>query len=256
MKSRLRVSMGIYQAYAPLYDLSGQTAFSQRMLPYLRRLLTCHVVDGKRMVDVACGTGTVGLGLAEDGWCVYGVDASRDMLAAARAKAQGKRASVTWSRQDMRAFNLPQRVHLATCLYDSMNYMLTEDDLKACFTCVFDVLLPGGLFLFDMNTIKALCEVWNGKNYVVDSDDLYVVLRSRYSRRQERSYVEVNCFQRVGTFYRRVTEEHVEQGYPKEQINALLTEAGFAVEAAYECFSFQPPSDETLRIMWAARRPR
>jgi len=247
--------MSIYQEYAYVYDQSGQTAFSHKILPYLRRLLTRHAVRGKRMVDVACGTGTVAISLAKTGWCVYGVDASTDMLAAARAKAEEKGASVRWRRQDMRAFDLPQRVHLATCLYDSMNYMLTEKDVKATFERVFDVLFPGGLFLFDMNTIKALGEAWNDKCYFVDSDDLYVVLNSHYSQRQRRSSVEVTCFQRVGALYRRIAEEHVEQAYPRERISALLTEVGFAVEATYECFSLQPPADQTFRIMWAARRP-
>ncbi|MFP3896060.1 MAG: class I SAM-dependent DNA methyltransferase [Anaerolineales bacterium] len=248
--------MGIYQDYASLYDLSGQKTFSQKMLPYIRRLLRRHTVQGKRMVDVACGTGTVVISLAAAGWCVYGVDASKDMLAAARAKGERQGAAVKWSRQDMRTFVLPERVHLATCLYDSMNYMLTEEDIKASFERVFEALLPGGLFLFDMNTIKALCEAWNDRTYFIDSGDLCMVLKSYYNQRQKRSRVEVTCFQQVGTLYRRITEEHVERGYPRERINVLLTEAGFAAEAAYECFSFQSPSAQTFRIMWAARRPR
>ncbi|MFO7916918.1 MAG: class I SAM-dependent methyltransferase [Anaerolineae bacterium] len=248
--------MGIYQDYASLYDLSGQKAFSQKMLPYIRRILRRHTVEGKRMVDVACGTGTVAISLATAGWCVYGVDASKEMLATARAKAEEKEVTVKWSQQDMRAFALPERVHLATCLYDSMNYMLTEEDIKASFERAFEALRPGGLFLFDMNTIKALREAWNDKTYFIDSDNLCMVLESRYNQRQKRSRVEVTCFQRVGTLYRRVTEEHVERGYPKQRINALLTEAGFSVEGTYECFSFQPPNDQTFRIMWAARRPR
>jgi SAM-dependent methyltransferase len=248
--------MEIYQEYASLYDPSGQTAFSHKMLPYLRRLLRCHTMEGKRMVDVACGTGTVAISMAKAGRCVYGVDASKNMLAAARAKAAQKGVSVQWSQQDMRAFSLPQKMHLATCLYDSTNYMLTEEDVKATFDCVFDALLPGGLFFFDMNTIKALREIWNNRSYFIDSDNLCVVFKSHYGQRRGRSAVEVTCFQRVGTLYRRVTEEHVEQGYPRGRITALLTEAGFAVEAAYECFSFQPPGDQALRIMWAARRPR
>jgi SAM-dependent methyltransferase len=248
--------VGIYQEYASLYDPSGQSAFSHKMLPYLRRLLRRHRTEGERMVDVACGTGTVAISMAKAGWDVYGVDASRNMLAAARAKAAQEDVSVQWSRQDMRAFSLPQKVHLATCLYDSMNYMLTEENVKATFDCIFGALLPGGLFLFDMNTIKALHEIWNNRSYFVDSDDLCVVFKSHYGQRRGRSAVEVTCFQRVGTLYRRVTEEHVEQGYPRERISALLTEVGFAVEATYECFSFRPPGDQTLRIMWAARRPR
>jgi hypothetical protein len=64
------------------------------------------------------------------------------MLNEARAKAGQNGATVFWSQQDMRSFILPERVNLATCLYDSMNYMLTSDDLLRVFRRVFDALHP------------------------------------------------------------------------------------------------------------------
>lgn len=247
--------MSIYKDYAEVYDQSGQLAFSLRMLPYLQQLLERHPVQGRVMLELACGTGTVAIAMARAGWRVYGVDGSAEMLAQARAKVgEGEEAPI-WSQQDMRYFLLPERLSLVTCLYDSLNYMLTSEDLLAVFRRVFRALLPGGLFLFDMNTAWALAELWDDETFVVDREDLTVILQCKYDPQRQRETVMVTCFQRVNELYRKIVECHTEQAYPDEQIATLLADAGFQLEARYDCFSFENPTPSTSRIMWVARRP-
>ena len=247
--------MAIYEDYAQVYDQSGQLAFSLKMIPYLSRLLECHPVAGKTVLELACGTGTVALALAQTGCRVYGVDGSAQMLTRARAKAKEQDLPLFWSQQDMRHFVLPEHVHLTTCLYDSMNYMLTNDDLLTTFHCVFSALLPGGLFLFDMNTAWAFATLWDNETYFTDSDDLAVILQSEYDLARQRTSVVATCFVRTDDLYRKIVERHVEQAYPREHVATLLTDVGFHVEAQYDCFTFNEPTATTLRIMWVARRP-
>jgi ubiquinone/menaquinone biosynthesis C-methylase UbiE len=247
--------MAMYEEYASVYDASGQLAFSLKMIPYLQRLLEHHPVSGCTLLELACGTGTVAVSMAEAGWRVYGIDGSVEMLAQARAKAEENGVDVWWSQQDMRHFVLPERAHLATCLYDSLNYMLTSEDLYAVFRRVHDALQPGGLFLFDMNTAAVMATMWNGDTYFTDSDDLSMIMRSWYDDRRQRATVEVTCFERVGALYRKIVERHTEQAYPEEHVATLLVDAGFAVEARYDCFALHAPKPSSFRIMWAARRP-
>lgn len=54
------------------------------------RMVGAGDLDGRRTLDVGCGTGTFAVALAERGGKVWGVDASPEMLAEARAK--GSRA--------------------------------------------------------------------------------------------------------------------------------------------------------------------
>jgi len=257
--------MGIYEDYAAVYDASGQLAFSLRMIPYLQDILQKHRVSGKTMLDLACGTGTTAIGFAQTGWGVWGVDGSPHMVERARAKAKELGVDVQWSCQDMRRFVVPQRVSLLTCLYDSMNYMLRSEDLSAVFRRAYETLDGGGLFCFDMNTAHDLATLWNDSTYYTDSNDLSVVMQSRYDERRQRSTVTVTCFQRCEVrdsnhadgqpLYRKIVEHHTEQAYPREHIATLLVDAGFALEASYRCFTFARPDDTTMRIMWVARRP-
>jgi SAM-dependent methyltransferase len=246
--------MPIYQDYAHVYDRSGQLAFSLKMIPYLGRVLDRHPVVGRTMVDLACGTGTVAVALAQAGWRVDAVDGSAEMLAQARAKAAADEVTLRASQQDMRSFALPEPVHWATCLYDSMNYMLTSADLLAVFRSVFAALLPGGLFCFDMNTAWALSTFWDDATYFTDTDDLTVIMQSNYSSREQRTTVTVTCFRREGEKYVKFSEQHTEQAYPTEHIALLLTDVGFTVEAQYECFSFHAPTPTSSRILYVARK--
>jgi len=253
---RRRRYVSIYDAYAAVYDQSGQLAFSLKMLPYLNAILVRHPVSGNGLLELACGTGTVAIAMAGAGWHVYGVDGSAQMLAQARIKAAGEGVTVNWSQQDIRRIVLPERVHLATCLYDSMNYMLTSHDLEAVFGQVYDALLPAGLFLFDMNTAYVLSTVWDDETYWVDEEAFTVILHNDYDPLHQRAHATLTLFQRTGdNQYAKIVEKHTEQAYPEEHVTTLLCDAGFVVEARYHCFGFTAPNDTTPRIMWVARRP-
>lgn len=245
---------GIYKGYAEVYDRSGQRAFSMRMIPYLETVLAVHNVCATSLADVACGTGTFALAMAAKGWDVVGVDASAAMLAQARAKAAEQGLIVRWIQQDMRSLQFEQPVSLITCLYDSLNYMLTSDDLLAAFRSAYRCLAPGGWYVFDMNTAHAFATMWDGDTYVHDSPDLTVLISGTYDERRQRVHATVTWFERQGALWAKGSEEHVEQAYPPEQVATHLQDAGFAVAGCYDCFTLREPDEETVRILWVARR--
>jgi len=248
--------MAIYDHYARVYDDSGQIAFSIKMIPYLDDLLQRHPVPGRSMLDLACGTGTVALSFAQQGWDVYGVDASSGMLGQARKKAEQTGQKLTLSQQDMRHFVLPHRVALVTCLYDSLNYMLTLADLEQVLRRVAAALLPNGVFMADMNTQVTLEEVWGNNTFFVEREDLALILCSGYEAETRLSTVHIVGFVRQEDgLYSRFEEHHTEVAYEQEEVHTTLEKAGLRVEALYECFLFKPPDAETRRIMWVARKP-
>jgi len=248
--------MSIYDQYALVYDASGQISFSIKMIPYLDELIQRHLPPGRSMLDLACGTGTVALGFAQQGWEVYALDASSAMLAQARAKAEQTGCEVAFSRQDMRSFVLPHPVTLITCLYDSLNYMLTLSDLRDVFLHAAAALVPDGVFMGDMNTQQTLEHVWGNKTFFVENDDLALVMRSGYDGATRLSTVHIVGFlrQENGT-YSRFDEHHTEIAYEEGEVRSALEAADLHVEAAYECFSFDLAREKTRRIMWIARKP-
>jgi SAM-dependent methyltransferase len=247
----------IYTTYAPFYDASGQVRFALLTHTYLGELLERHPAPGKRALDLACGTGTLALLLAAEGWQVVGLDSSAPMLAEARAKARClPAASLRFVQADMRRGHpdLPAAgFDLATCTYDSLNYMRTPEDLAACFRIAARALAPGGLYVADMNTRHFLEHDW--EPCLVREQDGYVQIeRTAFDPSSATSSMQLTGF--VGDDlqgYERFDELHVERAYPPEQVEALLAAAGLRVEAAYDSFTFSPPGPHTQRIVWVAR---
>jgi ubiquinone/menaquinone biosynthesis C-methylase UbiE len=247
--------VGIYERYATIYD-ANQMGFSERMIPYLQQVLDRQGVTGDKAVDVACGTGTVALWLAGRGWRTYGVDASPAMLAQARLKAEGAGCELRLLQADMRAFSLPERVDLATCFFDSLNYLLTPMDLQQAFTCVARALRPGGAFIFDMNTPYALAEVWDHNCFFTEDEQISLIMQSDYLDEAHTVTVQVVAFVCHGETYERIAETHVERGYAEPTVAAALERAGLVPVTRYDCFGFDPPRSRTERILWVAARPQ
>jgi SAM-dependent methyltransferase len=259
--------MAIYETYAQVYDQSGQIQFSILMLDYLNRLLPPLSLTDARpspgrggeggevaACDLCCGTGTVAIAFAARGWRVYGVDGSAAMLAEAWRKATEMGFKVEFSQQDMREFVLPQPMDLVTCFYDSVNYLLTVDDLLCCFQRVATALVPGGWFVFDMNTPAAFATNWNNTTFVIDQADFSIIMRNTYDAQTSLAKCMVTMFQRQGELYAKSVEEHIERAYATSEVADTLAQAGLELTARYKCFTFEEPTEETRRIMYVAQK--
>jgi SAM-dependent methyltransferase len=248
--------MSIYSDYAPFYDGSGQFRFAVLMSQYLDEVLVRHPVGGRRALDLACGTGTLALTLAGAGWQVVGVDQSEEMLACARAKVANAdlAARLAFVRGDLRD-PWHEMFDLVTCTYDSLNYLLSEADLAACFAGVAGALVPSGLFFADMNTRYFLEHDW-GTCEVLERPGFIQLAQSRFDPQTARSTMVLTGFSGDdANGYRRFDETHIERAYDTEVVSDRLAAAGLVVEAAYDCFTFQPAYDRSQRIAWVARKP-
>ena len=98
------------------------------------------------LLDLACGTGSMTLELLRRGYDMIGVDASPDMLSVAweRADEQALEGAL-FLLQDMRSFELYGTVGAVTCCLDSINYLLTAEDVRTTFATVHNYLDPDGL---------------------------------------------------------------------------------------------------------------
>jgi molybdopterin-synthase adenylyltransferase len=148
-----------YDALAPVYD--GLTAHHdyEGWLAQLLGLAGRHGLSGSRALDVACGTGKSFMPLVRRGWDVTACDLSAAMVARARRRARGHR--VRLSVADMRSLPLLcERADLVTCLDDGVNYLHDAAELRAGLAGMAANLRPGGLLVFDVNTLATYRSVF------------------------------------------------------------------------------------------------
>lgn len=147
-----RPAFEAYEALAPFYDAFTASYDYEAWLTVLEALALEHGLHGRRLLDVACGTGKSFEPLLQRGYDVTACDLSPRMVVEARRRlGDPARAFVA----DMRALPPCGPFDLVTCLDDAVNYLLSAEDLEAAFSSAVRVLGPRGLLVFDANTLGA-----------------------------------------------------------------------------------------------------
>ncbi len=100
--------------------------------------------DARTLLDVACGTGAHLLHLQDD-FAVEGVELSAHMAERARRRLPG----VEIHTDDMRVFDLDRRFDVVTCLFSSIGYARTPEDLERALRSMEGHLTDGGVLVVD-----------------------------------------------------------------------------------------------------------
>lgn len=252
-----------YSHFAAIYDRVMDTVPYDDWVAFVDRLLRPECVGLARpchVLDACCGTGNIALPLARAGYRVTGVDRSPFMLGVAESKARREVESgaipagaLAFSRQDVRDMRLDAPVDAAICLYDSLNYMLTLEDLERALTAVAQAIRPGGLFVFDVY------QRWDADREVpvkqiIQGAGWSLIWENTFDRRSRHWRTNLRGVVREGGRRHRFTEEHVERAYSLAQVKKALASAGMGEVRAFDGFTDGPADRYTERVVYAARR--
>jgi SAM-dependent methyltransferase len=139
-----------FEGIAPAYDEFTVDHDAERWLENVMPELERRGLSGRRLLDVACGTGKNLVPMLARGWEVLGCDISPAMVRRARAKT-GARALLLVA--DMRNMPVFGAFDLVWALGAALNYLLSASELRATLGGMRRNLDAGGLVLFDLNTL-------------------------------------------------------------------------------------------------------
>ena len=204
--------MDAYKALAVSYDRLTNDVDYQAVVDFYMQILEREGLKPRTAVDLACGTGSVGILLAKQGLQVTCVDLSEDMLTVASEKAQSLSNPPVFVCQPLQALRLPRAVDLAVCALDSLDYITDPADCAEAIHRVYKALNPGGIFIFDVNTPEKL-RAMDGQVFLDEDDDVYCVWRGEFDEETNICSYGMDLFQRSGEAWHRSFEEHREYAY-------------------------------------------
>lgn len=215
-----------YDALAPAYDLLTADYGHEQWLAALEKLALAHGLAGSHVLDVACGTGESFMPLLARGYEVTGCDISSRMLDLARRKAP----EAALHQADMRCLPNWGEFDLVTCLDDPLNYVLAREELLEVFRGFARNLAPGGLAIWDLNTLAQYRHQFASDRILVD-DNTFIGWRrgSGAGAVQSGALVEVaiDVFSRDSEdTWQRSTSLHRQRHWPREEIERLCGRAG------------------------------
>ena len=245
--------MGAYEALAASYDRLTNDVDYGATVAFYREILAQEGLRPRTAVDLACGTGTVSILLAQQGLRVIGVDMSEEMLTVAQQKAEELENPPRFVCQSLQKLVLPRGVDLAVCALDSLDYITDPKDCAEAIRRVYRALNPGGIFIFDVNTPEKL-RAMDGQVFLDEDDDVYCVWRGQFDEETNICSYGMDLFQREGKRWVRSFEEHREYAYSAQQLTGWLREAGFTRIRVYGDRKLSDPEPGEQRIYIKARK--
>jgi len=245
--------MDSYEFLAGCYDeLTADVDYSG-WADYLERQFSRCAIPVRTVLDLACGTGSLTRILCERGYEMIGADQSEEMLAQAAEKCRDvKGEPPIFLQQSMDELDLYGTIDACVCCLDSVNYVTRPSCLKRAFQRVHLFLMPGGVFVFDVNTPEKLKKL-DGQMFIDETDDAYCVWRAEYSQKRRICTYGMDIFRKQrGDLWVRGGEIHREYAYETGELVQFLQQAGFRKIRVYGDRKLRAPKEGEERIFFAA----
>ena len=243
--------MEAYTDFAAVYDTFMDNVPYEEWADDLTELLKKNGVSGGLVAELGCGTGRMTRALAARGYDMIGIDNSGDMLAIAMEQPS---EGILYLEQDMREFELYGTVAAVVSVCDSLNYITEEEDLLEVFRLVNNYLDPGGVFIFDLNTVYKYREVLGERVFAENREEAAFIWENWFDEDEGINEYDLSIFVRQeGDRFLRFTETHYQKAWSQERVCKLLQEAGLKLLHVYEAFSEQAPGEKCERLCFIAR---
>jgi SAM-dependent methyltransferase len=239
-----------YDAFAWLYNRYWSERLIEQIYWTIEKYLLDSLRPGSRILDVCCGNGHLAARMAQRGFSVTGIDGSPAMLRFARENAP----RCEFLNLDARDFVLKGTFDAAVSTCDSLNHIMTHDELARAFASVYRALRPGGRFLFDLNTEEGYRKYWTGGSTGKAEADHAFVVRLRYDERRQQGTFAATLFRPGDQGWNRSDALLVQQYYPPHEVREMLCDTGFAQPRVFDVEK-DLGIEGTGRVMFVTGRP-
>lgn len=244
---------------APLYDAFKASDDLPRWVDLLLDPISRYGTGGTQLLDVGCGTASSCVAFADRGYTVTGVDASPQMLDRARAKSETAHVNLVLA--DMR--QLPPELvgfDVVNWMGDVVNHLLTVDDVRAAIASSAQALRPGGLLIFDANSLATFNGAFTEHHVQEQEDAVFIWLGATKGTPCEGlASARIVAFQRrQGGDWTRTEGRVEERHHSATTIQRALKAAGLEHLVTYglHAANLVTPADEQRhgKVIYVARR--
>ncbi len=240
-----------YTSFAEVYDKLTKNVDYKSYAAFIRKCLCENSIQDGIILDCACGTGTLSKYLSDYGYDMILADSSELMLNSAREKNPDALTIC----QSMTELDLFGTVKSCVSTLDSINHLLTYDDVKKAFSKISLFTEKDGIFIFDVNTGYKHAYVLADNTFVYDVDGVYCVWQNRFLRKRMMTDITLDIFIKENDGkYRRETDSFSERAYDIDRLTELLEDTGFEVIGLFGDNMTDAPDDKSLRIYFEAKK--
>lgn len=241
-------SNAVFNTYSKYYDLLYQDKDYEGETVYISSILKRHGVNAGDLLEFGSGTGKHGSLLTEQGYTVFGIERSAEMVAQAP-----KTSRFRCQQADICSFNLGQKFNAVISLFHVISYQIKNDQLNAVFANAASHLTAGGLFVFDLwysPAVYAKRPEVRVKRMSDDYTEITRIAEPLIYPNDNRVDVNYTIFSRnLATGAVDIIQEtHPMRHFSLPEIETVADIHGFKMLEAKEFMSGQTPSEETWGV--------
>ncbi len=181
--------------------------------------------EGNRLLDVACGTGSH-IEYLRDYYDVEGLDLDAELLEIARQRNPG----TAFHYGDMVQFHLDGWFDVVTCLFSSIGYVKTIENLSRAVQCMAGHLVPGGLLVIEPWFTPDAWQPHTVHSLFIDEPDLKIARVNTSFAKGRLSYFDLHYLIGTPDGTEHFVERHELGLFTVEEMQAALMHAGLVVE--------------------------
>lgn len=243
-----------YISFAEFYDELTENVGYKERCDYILSLMKDAGHPMGLTLDLACGTGTLTLELAQRGIDIFGADASAEMLCQAQNKALGAEKQILFLCQKMQELELYGSIDTCLCILDSINHLTDARDVRETFSRVYRFLNPGGYFIFDVNTVYKHREILADNTFVYDAETVYCVWQNTLLD-SNAVQIDLDFFEQgQNGVYTRTSECFCERAYSREELEHMLVQTGFVLAGCYGDMTKEEPKEKEQRMVFVVKK--
>ncbi len=236
-----------FNSIAKFYDIMMRDMDYKEWVFYIDEIIR-KFSGGKRVLDLACGTGNIALRLKHKNYEVFGLDLSIEMLRVAKKKKLTNLVNASFDKLPFK----DESFDVIFCAFDSLNNVESLEDLEQIFREVYRILKRGGFFTFDLNTIHIFRTYWHNYIKVDEVENLCIIWRSKFVI-PNMCLLKILVFEEVENgLYRKYSAELLESAFEMNLVLKAIKEAKFSNVMAFEHLSFRKASEKNERVQFLA----
>ncbi|KYC40208.1 methyltransferase type 11 [Scytonema hofmannii PCC 7110] len=224
----------------------GFSDYALKSAPGILKILKENNIQEGLIVDLGCGSGLSAQEFVRANYQVFGVDISESMIDIARRRVPEAKFQVGSLFQT----EIPP-CHAVTSISECLNYLFDPNSdrkrLPYLFSRIYNALIPGGVFIFDIAEPGQVTQETTTKNFI-EGKDWIVLVEKEEDREQKILTRRIITFRQVGEHYRRDDEVHRQQLYETEYVTRKLSQVGFEVQTMPNYGEYNLPSNHTAFI--------
>ena len=237
-----------YSDLAPLYDSMLTHVDYEQWYQYIKKLMHNYIEDPRVLLELGCGTGRFGAKFSRDNYLIYGMDNSVDMLQVAKTRAF-KNFHIFCG--DITRYRLKGSFDFIFSVHDTMNYLVTTDDIRSVIQNTRDVMNRYSIFMFDLTSEYNIKQNFDGKATRYTVGDTAVVWDNEYDEKTKMVYSYLTFQNPDGTS---TMETHLQRIYDVEQISRILWEEKMELLDVFSDYNFGPVHEKTIMSNFVTRK--